>query len=61
MALDEEVPAGFVSIEGEVQIETEASTRELKELQVLVDRYCPVLDDLTRQVPVGLQLTKMKT
>ena len=61
MSLDEEVPPGFVSIEGEVQIETEAQTKELKELQVLVDKYCPVLDDLTRQIPVSLQLTKMKT
>lgn len=60
MSLDEEVPAGFVSIEGEVQIETEATTKELKDLQVLVDRFYPVLDDLKRQVAVGMRLTKMK-
>ena len=43
MSLDEEVPAGFMSIEGDVQIETAATTKELKELQVLVDRFCPYL------------------
>ena len=60
MSLNEEVPSGFVSIEGEVQIETAATTKELKELQTLVDRFCPVLDDLTRQVAVNLRLSKIK-
>ena len=60
MSLDEEVPAGFLSIEGEVQIKTEATTKELEKLQALVDMFCPVLDDLTRQVTVNLRLTKIK-
>ena len=60
MALDEGVPAGFTSIDGEVQIDTRATIKELKELQILVDKYCPVLDDLTRKVEVNLKVKKVK-
>ena len=60
MSLDKDVPAGFMSIDGEVEIDTQATTKELKELQILVDRYCPVLDDLTRQVSVNLRVKKIK-
>ena len=59
MSLDEDVPAGFLRIDGEVEIDTKATDKELKNLQVLVDRYCPVLDDLTRQVPVNLRVKKI--
>lgn len=61
MSLDKEVPAGFKSIGGEVQIETQATARELKDLQILVDKFCPVLDDLTRKVAVNLRLKRVST
>ena len=56
MGLDENVPAGFTKIEGEVHIESSASREKLEDLQRTVDRHCPVLDDLTRSVPVTLVL-----
>lgn len=55
MGVDPSVPAGFVSIEGDVQVDSPASTEELLELQKVVDRHCPVLDDLVRSVPVSLK------
>ena len=61
MALDKKIPAGFSKIEGEVRIVSKATNDELKELQTLVDKYCPVLDDLTRQVPVDIQVNKVKS
>ena len=56
MGLDENVPPGFLEVEGDVKITSSASAAELKELQTLVDKHCPVLDDLTRNVPVNLTL-----
>ena len=56
MGLDGSIPPGFLKIEGDVRINSSASAVELKELQNLVDNHCPVLDDLTRNVPVKLTL-----
>ena len=56
MGLDGSIPPGFLKIEGDVRINSSASAAELKELQNLVDNHCPVLDDLTRNVPVKLTL-----
>lgn len=56
MGLDETIPPGFMEVEGEVRIDSSASATELEELQKLVDNHCPVLDDLTRNVPVKLTL-----
>lgn len=57
MGLDETIPAGFIKIDGDVKIESPASPESLKELQRIVDAHCPILDDLTRVVPVNLNLT----
>jgi len=56
MGLDKATPAGFLRIEGEVRIDSVASRERLAELQRTVDAHCPVLDDLTRAVPVTLRL-----
>jgi len=56
MGLDENIPSGFIEVEGDVKITSSASASELLELQKLVDKHCPVLDDLTRIVPVKLTL-----
>ena len=56
MGLDETIPPGFMEVEGEVRIDSSASATELEELQKLVDNHCPVLDDLTRNLPVKLTL-----
>ena len=54
MSLDKDVPSGFVSIDGEVHLDYQATVQELEELQALVDKYCPVLDDLSRPANVNL-------
>ncbi len=59
MGTDETVPAGFVSIEGDVTIKSSSASDEvLANLQKTVDAHCPVLDDLMRSVPVALNLRK---
>ena len=58
MGTDDTIPAGFVSIEGDVTINSPASQEELAELQKTVDAHCPVLDDLMRSVPVTLGVNR---
>lgn len=59
MALNENVPAGFSAINGEVIIQSPAKKEELELLKQRVDRYCPVLDDLKRPVQVNIDINKM--
>lgn len=58
LAVDDGVPAGFVRIEGDVVIDSPASSEALEALQRKVDAHCPVLDDLLRSVPVSLELKR---
>jgi uncharacterized OsmC-like protein len=58
MALDDEVPAGFINIEGKIFIQSDASEEDLERLRQRVDQHCPVLDDLKRPVGVRLSLEK---
>ena len=58
MAMDEITPAGFTKIWGEVLIESSAPMETLLTLQSLVEKHCPVLDDITRSVPVNLNVKK---
>ena len=58
MALDNEIPAGFTSIEGEIFIQSDATEEELELLQQRVDQHCPVLDDIRRPVEVSLSVEK---
>lgn len=59
MALNENVPAGFSAINGEVIIQSPATKEELELLKQRVDLYCPVLDDLKRPVQVNIDINKM--
>mgnify|MGYP001467173262 CR=1 FL=1 len=58
MAMDEITPAGFTKIWGEVLIESSAPMETLLTLQSLVEKHCPALDDITRPVPVKLNVKK---
>ena len=58
MALDDEVPAGFINIEGKIFSQSDASEEDLELLRQRVDQHCPVLDDLKRPVGVRLSLEK---
>lgn len=54
LGTDEGVPAGFQRIEGTIHLDSPAEDAELARLQEVVDRHCPVLDDLRRPVEVRL-------
>ncbi len=58
MDVSAETPAGFQKVEGIVTIESPASHESLLKLQKEVDAHCPVLDDLTRNVPVSFEVEK---
>ena len=57
MNIDKNIPAGFQKIEGDILIESSSPKEELEKLKNLVDEHCPVLDDLTRIVPVSFNLS----
>jgi putative redox protein len=56
-AVDESVRSGYQNIVGTVHIESSASEAELQQLSAVVNEHCPVLDILTNQVPVSLELS----
>jgi len=58
LGVDPETPAGFAKIEGTVHIDTPADDAAVARLQAMVDRHCPVLDDLRRPVDVSLTAKK---
>lgn len=60
-AVDESVRPGYQKIRGTVHLESSASDAQLSELRDMVNAHCPVLDMVTRPVPVELELeTKRK-
>ena len=58
MALDDEIPAGFTNIVGQIFIQSDATEEELELLRQRVDQHCPVLDDLRRPLKVSFALEK---
>ena len=59
-SLDEETPAGFTEIYGSIVLESEASDADIERLKQVVNRCCPVLDDLRRPVSVDLKIFREK-
>lgn len=57
LGLDESVPAGFTDITYYTTIESPADQEALKKLVEAAESNCPVLDMLTRQVPVSGNVT----
>ena len=55
---DDAVPAGFLAINGTIHINSSASDAQLEKLRQIVDTHCPVLDDLVRNVPVALEISR---
>ncbi|ACY16028.1 OsmC family protein [Haliangium ochraceum] len=51
-AVDDEVRPGYKEIEAEVRIDSPASAEDIARLVEEVERHCPVLDCLSRGVPV---------
>src|SRR5262249_33292564 len=54
LAVDESTRAGFQRIGGTVTVESPASDADIERLKRVVDRHCPVLDDLRSAVMVEL-------
>jgi uncharacterized OsmC-like protein len=55
-AVDESVRAGYNAIRGTVKLESSAPEADLQKLREVVNGHCPVLDILTKPVPVELTL-----
>jgi putative redox protein len=55
---EEDIPAGFSSIRGDINIESTATDEQLERLRVAVNNHCPVLDDLIRPLDVKLDLIR---
>ena len=58
-SVDEETPAGFSEIYGSIAIESDASDDDIERLRQVVNRHCPVLDDITRPVSVDLKVERV--
>ena len=55
-AVDDNVRPGYETIRGTVELTSSASDEQLQNLRKIVDAHCPVLDILTKPVPVELEL-----
>ncbi len=51
-ALDETVPPGFTAISFETQIKSPDSPEKIRALVEMAQSHCPLLDTITRQVPI---------
>lgn len=58
--VDEETPAGFSEIYGDIDIDSDASDADIERLRQAVNRHCPVLDDLRKPVKVELDLKRRR-
>ena len=55
-AVDESVRAGYEAVRGTVHLESNASEEQLRQLRDVVNGHCPVLDIISKPVPVELDL-----
>jgi len=60
-AVDDSVRAGYHAIRGTVHLESSASEAQLQQLRDVVNAHCPVLDIITKPVPVDLDLKITQT
>ena len=54
--VDDSVRPGYGEIKGTVKLTSTADEADLQKLRDAVNAHCPVLDMLTRPVPVSLEL-----
>jgi len=52
MGMDSDVPPGLLAMDYQVHLKSPASEEQLKELIDVVERQCPLLDTLTREIKV---------
>ena len=56
IGLDHRVRPGFLEVRGQVTLDTPASDAEVERLRQMVEKHCPVLDDLRNPVPVTMEV-----
>ena len=59
LGLNDAVRPGYGAIRGTVQLRSSASPEQLAQLKAAVDAHCPVLDMLSRPVPIALELQRL--
>ena len=57
-SVDDVTPAGFSEIYGTIDIKSTATDADIEKLRQVVNRHCPVLDDLIRAVSVNLTVQR---
>ena len=55
-AVDDTVRPGYQQLKGTVKLESSASDEQLQQLRDIVNAHCPVLDIISKPVPVELEL-----
>lgn len=56
VGLDQHFRAGFLEVRGMVTLDTPANDTDVERLRQMVERHCPVLDDLRSPVPVSMEV-----
>ena len=56
--VDDDVDSGFSEVFGEIDIDSDASDADIERLRQMVNRHCPVLDDLRKPLKVELALKR---
>lgn len=52
-SLDEHTPAGYKAISFEANIESDADEETMRDLIETVEKHCPVMDTLLREIPIS--------
>jgi len=60
IGLDNHVRPGFLQVRGEVTLDTPASDADVERLRQMVEKHCPVLDDLRAPVPVTMEVVRAR-
>lgn len=60
VGLDDRVRPGFLEVRGTVTVDTSASDADVARLRQLVEKHCPVLDDLRAPVPVTMEVVNAR-
>jgi len=60
IGLDDRVRPGFLEVRGTVTLDTRASGADVERLRQMVEKHCPVLDDLRAPVPVTMEVVNAR-
>ena len=60
VGLDDRARPGFLEVRGTVTLDTPASDADVERLRQMVEKHCPVLDDLRAPVPVTLEVVNAR-